>query len=223
MKQKYSHIIWDWNGTLLDDVAWCIECINVMLAKRELPIIQDISAYHGVFVFPIIQYYKNIGFDFQQEPFEKLAKEYILLYHSNKSGNSKLHANAEKVLTTIYNMGVTQSILSASEISNLLSQMNEFNIDRYFDEILGLPDIYGKSKIDIGLDYMARKNIDKALLIGDSVHDYDVATALGTDCVLIPNGHQSREALIASGVPVFDDISCIIPHIYRLGYGQNFV
>jgi phosphoglycolate phosphatase len=213
MKQKYSHIIWDWNGTLFDDVAWCIECINVMLAKRELPIIQDISAYHDVFVFPIIQYYTNIGFDFQQEPFEKLAKEYILLYHSNKSGNSKLHANAENVLTTIYNMGVTQSILSASEISNLLSQMNEFNIDRYFDEVLGLPDIYGKSKIDIGLDYMTRKNIDKALVIGDSVHDYDVATALGADCVLIPNGHQGKEALIASGVPVFDDISCIIPYI----------
>ena len=159
MKLKYSHVIWDWNGTLFDDVAWCIKCMNVMLAKRGLPIIQDISTYHNVFCFPIIQYYTNIGFNFQQEPFEHLAKEYIELYHSNKSGNCKLHLNSENVLTNIRDMGIIQSILSASEISNLRSQMNEFNINIYFNEILGLSDVYGKSKIDIGLEYMKRMNI----------------------------------------------------------------
>ena len=213
MKQNYSHIIWDWNGTLFDDVAWCIECMNVMLIKRGLPIIKDIPTYHSVFCFPVIQYYTNVGFNFQQEPFEHLAKEYIALYHSNKSGNCKLHANAKNVLTKIHNMGVTQIILSASEISNLHSQINEFDIDMYFNEILGLSDVFGKSKIDIGLDYMTRMNITNALLIGDSMHDYDVATALGTDCVLIPNGHQSRETLLASGATILNDISCIIPYI----------
>jgi len=213
MKQKYSHIIWDWNGTLFDDVAWCIECMNVMLTKRGLPIIQDISTYHNAFCFPVIQYYMSIGFDFQREPFEHLAKEYTGLYHSNKSGNSKLHANAENVLRKINNMSITQIILSASEISMLHSQINEFDINMYFNEILGLSDVFGKNKIDIGLDYIARTKITSALLIGDSMHDYDVATALGTDCVLIPNGHQSRNTLLASGATILDDISCVIPYI----------
>ena len=168
---------------------------------------------HNVFCFPVIQYYTNVGFNFQQEPFEYLAKEYIELYHSNKSGNCKLHLYSENVLTNIRDMGIIQSILSASEISNLRSQMNEFNINIYFNEILGLSNIYGKSKIDIGLDYMKRMNISSALLIGDSIHDYDVATALGADCVLIPNGHQSRETLLTSGAIILDDISCIIPYI----------
>jgi len=211
--QRYSNIIWDWNGTLFDDVNWCIECKNGMLAKRGLPTMQDVNAYHDVFCFPIIQYYRNIGFDFQQEPFEELAREYIALYHANTSGNCKLHANAKSVLTDIHNSGITQCVLSASKISNLSSQMSEFDIDDYFDEILGLSDIYAKSKVDIGMDYMARKNITNALLIGDTVHDYEVATALGADCVLIPNGHQSRKALLSCGVPVLNDISCVVAYI----------
>jgi len=213
MSPKYSHIIWDWNGTLFNDTDWCIECMNTMLTKRKLPTIQDINAYHSAFCFPIIQYYKNIGFDFQQEPFETLAKEFIALYHSDKSGNCKLHTGTEEVLNTIHEYGITQSILSASEIINLQSQINEFEITDYFDEILGGSNVYAKSKIDIGLNYMARKNITKAVIIGDTVHDNEVATALGTDCVLIPNGHQSREMLSQCDVPVLDDISQIIAYI----------
>ena len=213
MKQKYSHIIWDWNGTLFDDVAWCIKCMNIMLVKRKLPPIQDILAYHDVFCFPVIQYYKNIGFDLHLESFEELAREFIALYHSNNSGNCKLHSNTEKVLADICSYGVTQCILSASEMSLLQSQMSEFCIGGYFDEVLGLSDIYAKSKVDIGLDYMARKNTTNALLIGDTIHDYEVATALGVDCVLIPSGHQSREKLLICDVPILDDISHIVEYI----------
>ncbi|MDR2569759.1 MAG: HAD family hydrolase, partial [Oscillospiraceae bacterium] len=79
----------------------------------------------------------------------------------------------------------------------------------YFDELLGLSDIYAKSKIDIGLDYLSRKNAEKAILIGDTIHDYEVASALGIDCVLIPNGHQSREMLFSCNVPILDDISFV--------------
>jgi phosphoglycolate phosphatase len=181
-----------------------------MLVKRELLTIQDISSYHDVFCFPVIQYYKNIGFDLQLESFEDLAQEFIALYHSNNSGNCKLHSNAEKVLADICSRGVTQCVLSASEMSLLQSQMSEFCIDGYFDEVLGLSDIYAKSKVDIGLDYMARKNTTNTLLIGDTTHDYEVATALGVDCVLIPNGHQSREKLLLCDAPILDDISHVM-------------
>jgi len=119
-------------------------------------------------------------------------------------------------------MGITQIILTASKMCNLQSQMSEFEITKYFDELLGLTDIYGKSKIDIGLDYMKRNHISKAVLIGDSRHDYEVAQALGADCILIPNGHQSRETLMTCGVPVLNDISDVVDYItlYRQQVSQ---
>lgn len=120
---------------------------------------------------------------------------------------------AETVLNTISECGITQIVLSASEMSNLSSQMGEFDLADYFDEILGLSDIYAKSKIDLGLNYISRNKVEKALLIGDTTHDCEVAKSLGADCVLIPNGHQSRETLLTCGVPVLDDISCVLGYI----------
>jgi phosphoglycolate phosphatase len=91
--------------------------------------------------------------------------------------------------------------------------MSEFNIEGYFDEILGLPNIHAKSKIDIGSEYMTRKSIKDALLIGDTVHDFEVATSLGVDCIIIPNGHQSREKLSLHDAHILDDISHVITYI----------
>ena len=212
-KYKYSHIIWDWNGTLFNDVNWCIEVINIMLSKRGLKTIRGVKEYHNVFCFPIIQYYQNVGFSFNDESFEDLAKEYISLYHSDKSRNCGLYPHAEMILTSIYKSGISQAILSASEMGNLLSQMSGFDIADYFDEILGLSNIYAKSKIEIGLDYISRKNINNAVLIGDTKHDYEVSKALSVDCILIPNGHQSKETLLSCNVPVLDDITCIVDYI----------
>jgi len=210
MKKKYSHIIWDWNGTLFNDVSWCMEVMNIMLIERKIDPLPNIHAYHKAFCFPIIDYYKNVGFDFSKEPFEKIAVQFIDAYHANKSGNSKLHVNAESVLEHIYKSGITQIILSASSIDNLLVQLNEFDINHYFDAVLGLSDVYAKSKVDIGLNYITKNNVKNALVVGDTTHDYEVAMAFGADCLLISSGHQSKEALQLCGVPVLADISDIL-------------
>ena len=168
---KYSHLIWDWNGTLLDDTTHCMEVMNEMLRKRSMPMMNSIADYHQAFVFPIAQYYKNVGFDFEKESFEELAMEFIDGYHADKTGNSPLHSGVENLLKTINDMGITQIILSASKQENLWLQVGEFPIQHYFDEMLGLSDIYAKSKVDIGLNYIENSNVEKAVLIGDSTHD----------------------------------------------------
>jgi len=184
-----------------------------MLSKRGIKTLQGIDEYREAFCFPIINFYRNAGFDFSAEPFEVLAKEFIALYHSEKSGNCKLYPNSEATLESLHKRGISQIILSASEKGNLLSQINEFNIKHYFDEILGISDIYAKSKIDLGLNYLSNNNIKKAILIGDSVHDSEVAEALGVDCLLIPNGHQTIETLQSCAVPIIDDISFVNEYV----------
>ena len=212
-QNKYTHIIWDWNGTLFDDVNWCISVINSMLNKRQIKTLSSVAEYQKAFCFPIINYYRNVGFNFAEEPFEKLANEYISLYHAEKSGNCKLYKNALSVLKTLQDKQITQLLLSASETGNLISQMSEFHIQHYFDEILGLSNVYAASKIDIGYDYIIRKQVIGAVLIGDTEHDYEVANALGIDCVLISNGHQSKDTLLTCNVPVLSNISQVIEYL----------
>jgi len=210
---NYNNIIWDWNGTLFDDVNWCVEVLNTMLSKRGLKTVAGISEYHAVFCFPVIDYYRKVGYDFDKEPFEDLAVEFVELYHSKDKEKCSLHTGADEVLSLIKSMGIPQVILSASKINFLEMQINYFNIRKYFNEILGLSDFYAVSKIDIGLDYIKRTNITNAVLIGDTKHDYEVAEAIGVDCILIPNGHQSRETLRSCGVPVLNGVIDVVEYM----------
>ena len=205
--ETYSHVIWDWNGTLLNDVDWCFERINQMLRKRNKTPLSDISDYHRVFCFPISEYYKNVGFDFEKEPFEVLAKEYIELYHGEGSNNLKLHDSSDDVLKSIKGNRVSQIILSATAQHNLNMQMASFGIAQYFDKILGIANIYGKSKIEAGLEYLKRNNVRNGIMIGDTVHDFEVSQAMGVKCALVAHGHQSKEKLLSCGVPVFDNLN----------------
>ena len=79
MKPAKNTIIWDWNGTLLDDVGICLQSINSMLKERK---IDELSRhkYKRVFTFPVIDYYRKVGFDFNQENWEKVAMEFMDRY-----------------------------------------------------------------------------------------------------------------------------------------------
>jgi len=202
----YSHIIWDWNGTLFDDVACCIAAINVMLRRRGMQTIQSVAAYRSVFGFPVQEYYRQLGFDFSKEPFTDLSAEYIPIYQRLAS-QAPLYPNAQAVLEDVRELGVRQVILSASQVDNLVSQIEPFGITGFFDEILGLPDILAASKVGLGKQYIASVKARRVLLVGDTVHDLEVADSLGADCVLVAAGHQDRPTLSDSGATVVDSLT----------------
>ncbi|MBN2352282.1 MAG: hypothetical protein JXD23_06910 [Spirochaetales bacterium] len=59
---KLCTVVWDWNGTLLNDMEACIRSMNLMLENRSLPPI-DFETYRNVFTFPVIDYYRAVGID----------------------------------------------------------------------------------------------------------------------------------------------------------------
>ena len=201
---KYRHIIWDWNGTLFDDVNICIEIINSMLAKRHLPVI-SFGEYRNIFSFPVIYYYKKIGFDFELEPFESISTEFITQYEKMRSQCS-LMLDAVETLGHISKSGLTQSILSASKQSYLTKAIAEYGLDETFVAVNGLNNHHAASKVEIGKEFIANSGLEpsKILLIGDTTHDAEVAQAIGADCCLIPNGHQNSNRLMVCGVPVVE-------------------
>jgi phosphoglycolate phosphatase len=110
-------------------------------------------------------------------------------------------------------MGVTQVVLSASRTDLLLSQTDAFDVLKCFDRILGISDFYAGSKVDMAKDYIQTHHVEKGLFIGDTVHDAEVAAAIGCDCILIARGHQSKETLFSCGVPVIEDIRQVLSYL----------
>ena len=192
-------IIWDWNGTLLNDVEACVQAMNIMHTKRNRKLI-DPKLYKDIFTFPVKKYYETLGFDFNQESFEELSVEYIDLY-KKLSGKSPLHERVIEVLDFFKANNHRQIILSASEQLALDKQVKERGIFYYFDAIIGLDNIYAKSKLDNATNFINNSQVDfeQIVLIGDTFHDYEVAKAIGAECILIQVGHQNLDRFDLEG------------------------
>ncbi|WP_319591330.1 HAD hydrolase-like protein [uncultured Draconibacterium sp.] len=199
-------IIWDWNGTLLNDLDFCISTINVLLKKRQLDILDRFS-YKEVFSFPVKDYYEAIGFDFSKEDFSIPAREFIDLYNSGVP-RCNLHDAAIEVLEHFKNMGLRQFVLSAMQQDMLEKTLEHQNILHYFKGVAGLNDHYAVSKIERGEQLIRRYSINKAeaTIIGDTNHDFEVAQQLEIDCILVADGHQSVERLEATGAKVIEEL-----------------
>lgn len=200
---NYSHILWDFNGTLLNDVEAAIQTQNALLAKRKLPLLLDAGQYRSVFTFPVINYYKNLGYDLEKESFEALSQEWVQLYLQNVQ-TAVLQPGVRQLLNRFQQQHFKQTVLSATEQTMLVQQVKDLGISAYFEELLGLDTILASSKIGLGRAWLQKEKPAKALMIGDTVHDYEVACALGVDCVLVALGHQNRETLQACGARVCD-------------------
>ena len=194
MTKKYTYVIWDFNGTIFDDVQIGIDSINTLLGRRGLPLIKDKKEYRSWFMFPIIEGYKKLGFDFDKESYDDVAVEWVNEYLSRES-KAGLASGVVDSLEHFKSLGIKQVILSASEISMLKRQLTELGIYEYFDEILGLDNIKAAGKTDIAINWRKEHLDDILLFIGDTDHDHQVAVAMNADCVLVSSGHQSYERL----------------------------
>ena len=207
---KYTHIVWDFNGTLLNDISAGIDAVNVMLEKRGLDTIGSVEAYRELFCFPIIEYYAKLGFDFEKEDYYTvLAPEWVEMYLENYR-SSPLTEHAVQTLQTLGEMGYVQILLSATELQMLKNQLKGLGLEQYFEEVCGLDNIHAGSKLDAAVAWRAQHPDAVALFVGDTVHDFDVASAVGADCVLYSQGHQSREQLSSCGCRMIDDLSELI-------------
>jgi len=204
--KKYKHIIWDWNGTIFNDVELGIEIINKLLSERGLKTI-TIEEYRNYFTIPVKDYYTKLGFDFGKESFEIIGRLWIEEYEKRKYEYS-LYYGIIEVLEKISGIGIEQSILSAYSQHTLEEMVNYFNLRKYFKYIVGLDNIYAASKLHLGIDLMKKLGNGKGetLLIGDTLHDYEVASEIGADCILVANGHQSRNILLESRTKVINNI-----------------
>jgi len=207
---RYTHIIWDWNGTLLDDAWLCVEVMDGLLRQRDLPPL-TLEIYRSIFDFPVRDYYLELGFDFDQEPFEKVGMEFMVLYNQRQN-ECQLHPEVKHLLPFCQLKGYKQSILSAREQNELLSETVDLEVRPFFEQVRGLNDHYAHGKTDVGFHLIHDLGIPKheLIFVGDTLHDAEVASEIGIDCILIPNGHHSEERIRSAGVPVFSSLTKFI-------------
>lgn len=201
---KYKHIIWDWNGTIINDANLVHMTICQMLIARNLPEI-SFQYLRDNFCWPLTEFYHLIGLYNEGDDFEELIDiPYHKIYDDIIKQVGKLHQDIPEILNFLYGT-TTQSILSARHHNELLEDVKHLQINSYFQNVLGIEknkSNYGK--LEQGKKLLGQVNIPHTttLMIGDSLHDFDVASKLGIDCILIAKGINSFGVLQQSGTTV---------------------
>ncbi len=211
---RFTHIVWDFNGTVFDDTEASVKSVSRLLASRGMKPITT-EEYREVFDFPVSAYYKKIGFDLEKESFEVLSAEFFRNY-TEESKNSSVRDGITDLVLKARACGIRNVILSATEKNMLRRQTDELGITTCFDEIIGLDDFSAKSKAEKAKDWVKGLSSPKILLVGDTAHDYETAKALGAECVLITGGHHSEKRLTQCGnASVLHSVSALENHIFN--------
>ena len=217
LAQPVQRVVWDWNGTLFDDAWLCVDVMNELLAEHQLPTL-TLARYQQVFDFPVIDYYRRLGFDFDRTSFEELGTIFIERYEARKT-TCHLHTGARELLESLQQRGIPQVLLSAYQQHTLDELIAHFDLAPYFEAVLGHPDHYASRKAARAAQWaqLTGEDTSSFLFIGDTVHDAEVAHHVGAQCVLVDGGNQDHQRLAATGVPLFASIKAMVQALIPTG------
>jgi len=185
---------------------------NRVFPRFGLPAISGVAEYYCQFTFPIRVYYERAGVT--EEMFPAVADAWMQEYVAGCEA-IPLHNQAVEALRAVRAGGLSQSILSASQADILTSQLNRYGIREYFQDVVGLSHIYATGKAELGRAYLKRMSIrpEECALLGDTLHDADVAGDIGVRCILIAGGHQGADRLAQAGTPVCDSLMEAVEYV----------
>lgn len=211
-----SAVIWDFNGTILNDVELAASAVSTLMVERGMTALTS-ERHRSVFQFPIVDYYRALGFDMDAEDHNQLADEFHVGY-LNGVADCSMNEGVQELLDTFKDRGADQFVLSAAEQTMLVSWVRMLGIESYFKGIYGLTDRLAGGKSDRGqalVDDFAL-NPGSTLFIGDTDHDVEVARETGCRPIVVLQGHQPPERINGATCEVFDTFGDLLEAVREI-------
>ena len=203
---KIKEIVWDWNGTLINDTSLCVDILNKILFLHDQPSI-SIEYYRNNFSFPVSAFYKIISLPSSGKKFDDVSLSFISEYRL-KWKECNLQPGVLQILKLIKQLGLRQSILSAGNQSDVEVFLDHFKLESFFNQVFGTDNIKAEGKIELGKKFITDSNLrpDEILLVGDTIHDLQVANEIGCSVLFFSQGHNSNNQLFGYSVPIINDL-----------------
>ncbi len=203
------HVIWDWNGTLLADLAAVVDAVNHSISAFGAGPIDE-GGYRRHYTRPVSTFYERL----LERPVS--AHEWSVLdqrFHQRYEqlvGGVALSDGVGEVLQQLTSQGRTQSLLSMAPHHHLVALVRRHELAHHFVLIEGLTGPSGRRKAGALRAHLDRltsdMGVDEFVLVGDAIDDAAAAAAVGIPCVLYDGGSHERSKLVATGWPVVSDL-----------------
>jgi phosphoglycolate phosphatase-like HAD superfamily hydrolase len=196
-----AHLVWDWNGTLLDDLDLVVAATNASLATAGGPVVTA-DEHRRDIRRPIIDYYAYaLGRPVDADEFLRLDRA----FHDAYRAGLLECALAADALDAIRAWPGTQSLLSMWFHDELVPEVTRRGLVNLLLRVDGLrAEVGGDRKAGYLAAHLAALSVNAAecVLIGDSVDDAHAAEEVGAACVLYAGGFTEPSRLVATGLPV---------------------
>ncbi|MFB7949584.1 HAD family hydrolase [Kitasatospora phosalacinea] len=205
-----THIVWDWNGTLLSDMTAVVGASNAAFATVGIAPM-TLEEYRAQYEIPIPRFYERLmGRVPSQAEWLALDDAFHVKYTELFPGCG-LTPGVEALLEGWTAAGRSQSVLSMYEHAKLVPAVDAFGLTRHFLRVDGRRGAAGGRKageLAAHLDALGG-GVDRGrtVLIGDAADDAEAALAAGIKSVLYTGGSHTREKLVHLGVPVVDSLA----------------
>ncbi|MEV1154074.1 HAD hydrolase-like protein [Micromonospora chokoriensis] len=206
MTTAHPHLVWDWNGTLLNDLSLVVSATNVVFASLGGPTVTP-DEHRVRFRRPIAEYYAEVlGQAVDADEFGRLDRIFHDAYRTGLT-TCELAADARTAMAA---WPGSQSLLSMWFHEELVPAVHTYGLTGHFSRVDGLrATVGGDRKAESLKLHLAELGVDgtSVVLIGDSIDDAEAATAVGGRAVLYTGGFTDPARLRASGHPVADTLT----------------
>ena len=201
-----THLVWDWNGTLLNDLSLVVAATNTVFASLGGPVV-SVDEHRVRFRRPISDYYAEVlGRAVDDDEFGRLDK---IFHDAYRLGLTTCELAADAT-TAMRAWPGTQSLLSMWFHAELVPAVRTFGLAALFERVDGLRTEVGGGRKAVHLArHLTELGVDGSatVLVGDSIDDADAADTVGAGCVLYTGGFTDPQRLRSSGWPVADTLT----------------
>ncbi len=184
-----EYLLWDWNGTLLNDTDLCVEIIDKALLERGYSGLSK-ERYLEIFTIPVYDYYEKLELNQEVHTFEEIANNFISKYKAGRH-SLNLYEGAREILEGLKSKQVKQILFSAAHIEELEFQVTNHALEGVFHELSGASDYQAGSKLERGIKLSDQNKNKPGVIIGDTIHDMEIGKEIGIETIWVSEGHQS--------------------------------
>lgn len=204
-----DHLVWDWNGTLLNDVDLVVRATNLVFSTIGGRVL-TVAEHRLQFRRPVAEFYATVlERVVDADEFDRLDK----IFHDAYRDGLTTCALADDATAAMRAWSGTQSLLSMAPHDDLVPTITAYGLHGSFVRVDGLRTGRGGGpKAEHLVEHLRALDVDAArvVLIGDSIDDADAAAAVGAACVLYTGGFTDADRLRASGHPVAETLSAAV-------------
>ncbi|NVK87777.1 MAG: HAD-IA family hydrolase [Gammaproteobacteria bacterium] len=192
------HIIFDWDGTLMDSTPRIVAAMQATARSLELTVPEDDAVKH-IIGLSLPRAYQDLFPGAPSEHYESFFNEYRFQYLEGCAVPSPMFEGAEQVLHSCINQGYNLAIATGKARIGLDRVLQESALAHYFVDSICADEAEGKPHPDMLLQLLQRNNwlAEQCIMVGDTAHDIKMAQAAGITAIGVSYGAHTLENIVA--------------------------